>query len=115
MLDLQRGIVHLLEAVLALLDRLYLVIQSFQSCVVDRVIAMVEQTIGAVIERLGEARQGFDATLFRSLCPVSQKERNLLLATASSDTPLHRLLLRAHPGLMAAEGASSQSIARKRI
>ena len=38
-----------------------------------------------------------------------------LLTTASSDTPLHRLLLRAHPVLMAAEGACSQPIARKRI
>jgi len=43
-----------------------------------------------------------------------EEQRNLLLATASSDTPLHRLLLRAHPVLMAAEGACSQPIARKR-
>ena len=70
MLDLQCEVIQIMEAITSSLDHLDLVIQSLQSGVVDRRIAMIKQAIGVMIKRLCKVHQRFDDALFHGLHPL---------------------------------------------
>jgi hypothetical protein len=67
-----------METIAPSLDHFDLVIETFQTAVVDRMIAMIEQAVGVAIQHLCEFHQRLNATLFRSLDPLGEKERSLV-------------------------------------
>ncbi len=78
MLDLKGEVIQIVETITASLDHLDFVIEAFKATVVDRMIAMIEQTVGEVIERLREFHQRLNAALFRSLGCSGRKRISFL-------------------------------------
>jgi len=74
------------ETITAPLDHLDLVIEAFKATVVDRIIAVIEQSVGVAMERLCEFPQRLDAAHFRSPGPLCEKEHSLVALLAIPQT-----------------------------
>jgi len=82
LLDLKGEVIQIVETITTPLNHLDLVIEAFKATVVDRMIAVIEQSVGVAMERLCEFHQRLNAALFRSLDPLGEKERSPVVLRA---------------------------------
>jgi hypothetical protein len=73
LLGLEGEIFKIVKAIASTLDHFDLIVQTLQEDCVDRIIAVIQQTISIARHGLGKLLESLDAALFGGLDPITQE------------------------------------------